>query len=285
MFKRHAMLALALTIVGFSNSAIAEDRIISIGGAITEIVYALGEQDRLVGRDTTSTWPAETSDLPDIGYARALSPEGVLSVEPTLIIAEQNTGPQETIEVLQAAKIPYITIQDGFSREGIIKKIRTVAKALNVEEKGETLANEVAVELEAAEKRVDEVTRAKRVLFILSTRGGKIMAAGTNSSADSIINLAGGINVFGGFSGYKQVSDEAVTQANPDVILMMAPHAQRSDHSPDDDKLFAMPALQTTNAAINKQIVRMNGLLMLGFGPRTAQAITELNTALYGANK
>ncbi|MFD1384385.1 hemin ABC transporter substrate-binding protein [Rhodanobacter aciditrophus] len=263
------------------SGAWAQERLVSIGGAVTEIVYALDQQHLLVGRDTTSTWPKEANALPDIGYARALSPEGVLSVAPTLIIAEQNTGPQETIEVLKAANIPYITIKDGYTREGIVGKIRAVAKALNVPQRGEELAQKVNQQLLNAEQAVSQVTEKQKVLFILSTRSGKIMAAGADTAANGIIGLAGGENVFSEFTGYKQVSDEAVTQANPDIILMMGAQAGRGNHDADNDALFAMPALQTTNAALNQRVVRMDALLLLGFGPRSGSAITELHAAMY----
>lgn len=276
-------IALATPLAIMPNSALADDKIISIGGSVTEVVYALGEESRLVARDTTSSFPAAANALPDVGYMRRLSPEGVLSVEPTMIIAEEGSGPQETIDVLEAANIPFIIIPDGFDRPSVVAKIEAVAKALGVSEKGAALVDHVDAELAEVEQKVNAYSgKKKKVMFILSTRGGKIMAAGINSSADAIIRLAGGENVFTEFQGYKTVSDESVSTSGADVILMMASRGNSSGHGAADEELLAMPALQTTPAAQNKAVIRMDGLLLLGFGPRVAEAVSDLHKALYG---
>lgn len=253
--------------------------VLSIGGSVTEIVFALGQEHRLIARDTTSIFPPRATNLPDVGYIRALSPEGVLSVGPELIISEDGAGPPEAVEILKAASIPFITIPDEYSDEGVIEKIIAVGEALDVEDKAAALAESVAAKLVKAKARSADVTQPKRVLFILSTQGGRILASGTDTAADGIIRMAGGVNAISEFEGYKPLTDEAVSAAAPDVILMMD---RDSNHSAANDKLFAMPALVTTPAALNRSVVRMNGLYMLGFGPRTAEAVLDLNTALYG---
>ena len=258
------------------------DRIVSLGGSVTEIIYALGEQDRLVARDSTSLFPDATSDLPDVGYIRALASEGVLSVQPTMIITEDGAGPPEAIEVLQAAAIPMITIPDNYSSEGIIAKILAVGDALGVPGKAKTLAAQVQTDLDAVRGAVTSSSQApKTVLFILSTNGGRITASGTNTAADGIITMAGARNVITSFEGYKQLTAEAIAAAAPDVILMMD---RSGDHSSTLDDLFAMPALITTPAAANLALVRMNGLLLLGFGPRAPGAAEQLHNAIYGAS-
>jgi iron complex transport system substrate-binding protein len=269
------ILASALAFTALSTTAFADERVLSIGGSITEIVYALGEEDRLIARDTTSSFPAVVEELPDVGYMRALSPEGVLSVDPTLIIAEEGSGPLETIEVLEGANIPFVTIPDGFDRPAVAIKIQAVAQALGVPEKGEELAAEIDAQLAALETSVDAPAR---VMFILSTQGGRIMASGTNTAADGMIALAGGTNAVTGFEGYKPLTDEAVTLAAPDVIVMMA---REGDHNTADQDLWTHPAISTTPAAQTQSIVRMNGLLLLGFGPRTPEAAQALHSALY----
>jgi iron complex transport system substrate-binding protein len=119
-----------------------------------------------------------------------------------------------------------------------------------------------------------------RVLFVLSMQGGRIMAAGDDTSAAGIIALAGGVNAMEGFDGYQQVSDEAVVLSQPDVILMMD---RSGDHAADDDQVRAHPALGATPAAESGAIVRLPGLLMLGFGPRTPEAVRALSQAFHPA--
>ena len=256
-------------------------RVISIGGANTEIIHALGAADRLVARDTTSTFPPSVEDLPDVGYARALSPESVLSFDADLVIATENAGPPATLDVLEAAQTELVMVPETYTTDGILAKIAMIGAALGLEAEAEALSDEVAAQL--AEATALAETRAgadkPRVLFILSAANGRIMAAGTDTGAEGILHMAGAQNALTGLAGYKPVTDEAITLAAPDVILMMD---RGGDHAVADDDLFALPAIASTPAGQNKRIVRMDGLRLLGFGPRTADAVHELSSALHG---
>ncbi|MFC0157509.1 heme/hemin ABC transporter substrate-binding protein [Mameliella alba] len=254
--------------------------VLSIGGAVTEIVVALGQQHRLLARDTTSTYPPAVTNLPDVGYMRALSPEGVLSVGPSLILSEEGAGPPEALEVIRAADVAYVEVPDALDATGILNKIEIIGSALGVPDRATELAAEVGAALDTAQARADiPAEDRKRVLFVLSTDGGKINASGTGTAADAIIRMAGGVNAVDDFTGYKHLTDEAVGISAPDVILMMD---RSGDHAAADDELFDMPAIRLTPAAETRSVVRMDGLLMLGFGPRTAEAVEALNAALYG---
>ena len=254
-------------------------RIASVGGSITEIVYALGEEDKLAARDSTSVYPEAALKLPDVGYMRQLSPEGVLSVNPTGILAVQGSGPRETIDVLKKASVPFITVPETYDHAGILEKIRVVGKAFGADGKAAELSAAVDADLAAAERLTAGIPEKKRVLFILSMQGGKILAAGSDTAASGIIEMAGAVNAVEGYSGYKQLSDEAAILARPDVILMMD---RGGDHGMAEADLFAHPAIAPTPAGQAKRLIRMDGAYLLGFGPRTAGAIRELATALYG---
>ena len=254
-------------------------RIIAIGSSITEIVYALGQQDRLVGRDRTSTYPTEVLELPDIGYRRSLSPEGVLSVEPDLILALEGSGPPDAIAVLQEAGVQYVTIKDEFSLDGVIEKIRTVGAVLGVDDSAEELATQTKRQLSQAQTAAHNAAGSdpKRVLFILSTQDNRITVGGVDTQADSIIRLAGGGNAADSVSGYKLLTPEAMASAAPDVILMMD---RQGNHDTEDHALFSLPSVKLTPAGRNKRLIRMQGAFLLGFGPRTASAISDLSAAL-----
>ncbi|MDE4098238.1 heme/hemin ABC transporter substrate-binding protein [Phaeobacter gallaeciensis] len=272
-------IALALLSGSLAHAAPAE-RIVSVGGSVTEIVYALGEGHRLVARDSTSSYPAEAEALPNVGYARALSPEGVLSVAPDMIIASSGAGPLETLEVLKQANVAYAEVPELYSPEGVIRKIETVAAALGAEEKAATLIADIKPRLVAAQAhaKVQAGDSPVRVLFILSTQGGRIMAGGRGTAADGIIRMAGGINAVDSFEGYKPMTDEAVSATAPDVILAMD---RGGDHGVALEQLASLPALIPTPAAQNGRLVRMDGLSLLGFGPRTADTIETLSRAFY----
>lgn len=283
--ERRALLTTAFLVAIFgaplSAGATEYQRVLAIGGAVTEIVYALGEQDRLVGRDSTSRFPPEAIDLPDVGYIRRLSPEGVLSVEPDLILARENNGPPEAVEVLKSAGVKWVDIPDNFTPEGVDENVRLVAEALGVTEKGDELRERIAAQLSAVKQTIDGVSDPKRAMFILSMRNDRVMASGTGTAANGIIELAGAENVLSDFEGYKQLADEAVVTAAPEVIIMMAGRGGSSGHAAANAQLESHPALSLTPAVQNGDIVRMDGLLMLGFGPRTAEAALELASRIY----
>ena len=185
------------------NVAVFADtsRIAAIGGSITEIVYALGEEGHLVARDSTSRYPAAAVALPDVGYMRQLSPEGVLSVNPSGILALHGSGPKEAVDVLKKSSVPFIDVPEHYSHDGILEKIRIVGKALGVDAKAETLVAETDAKLKAAEKQTASIKERKRILFVLSIQGGKILAAGSDTAGDGIIKLAGARQRGRGFFG------------------------------------------------------------------------------------
>lgn len=269
--------------MALAGPAVAQDRVLAIGGSVTETVFALGQGDRLVARDSTSSYPVQAQALPDVGYMRALSAEGVLSVAPDLILAEDGAGPPETIALLAQAGIPMRTVPQGFDAGGLPAKITAIAAALGVPEAvAPVLAGLEADLARLAEARAG-IDRPRRVMFILSAQGGRIMAAGQDNGADAMIRLAGAENAVQGFTGYKPLTDEAINVANPDAIVMMTRGAARSDHDAPDAELLAMPAISTTAAARAGAVIRMDGLYLLGFGPRTGQAALDLHRAIYGA--
>jgi iron complex transport system substrate-binding protein len=262
------------------SAALAQDppTVITLGGSVTEIAVALGAENRIIARDTTSTWPQSVRALPDVGYIRALSPENVLALDPDLILAEGDAGPPEAVDVLKSAGIPFVLVPEATDPAGIGAKIDAVARALDLTDEGAALSARVQAGLDAAEVRSAAVKVPKRVLFILSLQGG-VMAGGEGTEAEGIIRLAGGVNAATGFTGYKPMTDEAVLAAMPDAILMMD---REGNLAISDSDVLAQPALSQTPAARSGTIIRMDGMLLLGFGPRTPEAAEALNSALYG---
>jgi len=278
-FVMTALLAAIVALTFGRTAAAADGGVVAIGGAITEIVYALGEQEQLVARDTTSTYPEAATELPNVGYIRALSPEGVLSINPKKIIALEGAGPPEALDVLKQSSIPVIIIPDEYSRQGIVDKIMAVGEALGVPAKAAALADEVDAAVAEAETKANGRSATPRVLFVLSLTDGRIMGAGLSTSAAGIIEMAGGINAVSDIEGYKPLTDEAIITAAPDVILAME---RAGDHAVTHERILSHPALAATPAAQNGKLVTMSGLYLLGFGPRTASAINDLSSALYG---
>ncbi|WMT87673.1 ABC transporter substrate-binding protein [Pelagibacterium sp. 26DY04] len=281
---RHILLALTV----FSAPALAlgqeitpfEDpsRLVTIGGSLTEIVFELGAEDYLVARDSTGTYPEAAAELPDVGYMRALAPEGVLSVEPTALLMLEGAGPLEALEVLQSASVPIVTVPESYDAAGVAAKVEMVGAALGVNEEAEALNARIAADFAAVEELTAEINERKSVLFILSMAGGRLNASGTGTAADGIIALAGADNAITEYEGYRQLTEEAIINANPDVILMMD---RGGDHAVNDAELLDHPAVSLTTAGQTGAIIRMEGEYLLGFGPRAASAARELSQAIY----
>jgi iron complex transport system substrate-binding protein len=253
-------------------------RLVAIGGSLTEIVYALGEESRLVARDSTALYPEAALQLPDVGYMRQLSPEGVLSVNPSALLVLEGSGPPEALDVLSRASVEQVTVPEGFSADGILEKVRIVGAALGVPDKAAKLEAELDTQLKAAEAATAGIAEKQRVLFILSLEAGKVMASGTGTAADGVIHMAGAENAVTAYQGYKTLTDEALIDAAPDVILMMT----REGGAITDDELFSQPGIALTPAGKNRKVIRIEGAYLLGFGPRTAAAVEELASDLYG---
>jgi iron complex transport system substrate-binding protein len=272
-------LALALQPAFFQPAAAAEaQRIVALGGTVTEIICALGAGERIAAVDSTSTYPEEAADKPDVGYVRQISPEGVLSQKPDLIVAESGAGPADAIEILKASGVDFVSIPSPPETASIPDKIRAVGAAIGETEKAEALATDVAGKLKAMKEKVaSQAGPKKKVLFALSLANGRVMAAGAESSADAIIRLAGGENAVSSISGYKPLTDEAVIAAAPDVVLVMSGGAMHMTA----EQAFALPALAASPAGRDKAFITMDGLFLLGLGPRATEAAAELHAKLY----
>jgi iron complex transport system substrate-binding protein len=253
-------------------------RIVSIGGAITEILYALGLEQRVVAIDSTSFYPPQAlREKPNVGYMRALSPEGVLGLNPSLILATEDAGPKEAVAVLRAAGIPFVLVPDKYTGKSILEKIEIVSTAAGGAERGACLAKAVTADLDALAQLRTHIQHPLKATFLLSFVNDRAMVAGRATAADGIIKLAGATNAIDAYEGYKPINDEAIIAAKPEFVLAM----RRDSHPLDARTVFAHPGFALTPAAKRQGFVAMNGLYLLGFGPRTAMAARDLAATLY----
>jgi iron complex transport system substrate-binding protein len=255
-------------------------RVLSVGGDVTEIVYALGAGGRVVGVDTTSQFPPEAlKEKKSVGYMRALSSEGVISVGASLMLASERAGPPEVVKTLKATSVPYVEVPDEHSAAGIVKKVRLIAQALGAEVEGEKLAQKVTDDFKALADMRAKVTRPVRALFVLGVQNGRVMVGGQTTSADAIIKLAGGENVASAVNGFRPLADEALVELAPEVIVAMRRSSGTDAH--DHSQLLSLKGVQSTPAGAAKRVVTMDALYLLGFGPRAPAAARELMGMLY----
>lgn len=262
------LVATLISTVGLASLASA-DRLVSIDGSLTEIIYALGADADLVGVDTTSIYPSAATELPDVGYMRALSAEGILSLAPDRVITTADAGPADALSQLQAAGIDINILDNTPTLAGLVSKIQATAAALDQREAGNELASRVAAEVEQAQRSIADQLGPLNVMFVMDGGSRGFQVAGRNTLASGVLDVAGFNNAFVDIQGYKPLTPEAAINANPDVILVF--HSQKSL-----DELAANPALSLTQAVQRGQLYSVDDLDLLTFGPRLGTALQAL---------
>lgn len=265
-------IALLLSLAA-SLPAVANERIVSIGGDVTEIVAALGAGDQLVARDSTSLKPASVTTLPDIGYMRQLNAEGILAMKPTLVISSELAEPSLVLQQVQESGVNVVRVPGTTTLDAVTVKISVIANALGRKAEGEKLAADFTARL----NNVAITPVPVKVLFIMSHGGATALAAGQNTAADSIIQAAGAKNAMQGFSRYRPLSQEGVIAAAPDLLLLSDSGIKSLGGV---DQIWNLPGMAMTPAARNKRVLIVDDMSLLGFGLETPEVLMTLRQAL-----
>lgn len=272
LLQNTVRLIVLMGLVGSSGS-FAASRIVSLGGDVTETIYAIHAQGELAAVDSTSTWPEAATKLPDVGYVRQLSAEGVLALRPDLILATHDAGPASVMTQLHDAGVRIETLPVSRSAADVESKIRTIGHLTGHDKEADALASDVARQFASLAAAVAAMPSHPRTVFLMSTGQGSPMAAGRETAADRAIALAGGVNAATGMEGYKAVSPEALVAMKPDAILLMK---EREGGVGGIDGVLRMPGVADTPAGKAHRIYFVEGQALLGFGPRTPAAASEL---------
>jgi len=266
---------LSIAFLGVALTATLEARrIVTLGGAATEIVFALGAGEDVVGRDQSSLYPPRVRELPEAGYVRAISAEGVLALEPDIVIATSDIGPDLARRQIQAAGCELVVVEAPDSPASLKAAVRQIGRALGRSE----AAAELVAGLEAQYGRLDDLPHKPRVvLFMHTPGGGSIMAAGQRTKAAAMIELAGGVNAVTSHAGYKPLSREGLLELNPDVILVAAAELPGSEPVEADKLIRETPGWGSLPAVRSGHVHTVPLGRTLGFGPRSARAALQLN--------
>jgi iron complex transport system substrate-binding protein len=269
------LLTLALAFCLLPSLAHAQDRIVSLGSDVTEILFALGKGGAVVAVDDTSTFPATAASLPRLGYLRSLTPEPLLAQRPTMVLAGDGAGPEAVLRQVERAGVRVVRVSGGHEASDVSAKIRAIGKAVGAEVQADRLARSTAAALAAPRPAAGA---SPRMLLILASAPGRMLAAGENTAGDGFIRLAGGRNVFTA-DGYKPLSAEAALAAAPDVILVPSHVAEMMGGI---ETIRRDPILARTPAARTGRIIEVESAPALNFGPRLPQAIASVRARLKG---
>ena len=259
------------------SSSTVEDnsRIVSVGTAITETVYALGAGDKLVGVDNSSReYISDAKNLPTVGARNALNAEGILSLKPTLVILGADSAPPQIFDQLRNAGIAVLTLTPDYTVESVKSKVSTIAKAVGADAKAAEINATIDNEINEINKMTANLKEKPKVMFV--GRGPNMPNAtmsGAGTTIDEMIKLAGGTNPFTDFTGFREMTDEAVVAAQPDIILMTIKSFERSGGV---DGVSRFPGVALTPAGKNKRIVAVSDMYFQGFGPGVGKAVREL---------
>ena len=258
--------------------SVAKDgsRVVIAGGSITEIFYLLGIEDRIVALDITSTYPEEAKKFPSVGYVRMLSAEGLLSMNPSIILGENDMGPPTVIEQVKQTGVELKIIPEEKSIQGIIEKIRCVASVMGVSSLAEDLINHEYNEKYDQIKQNHSKVSGKNIsaMVIYSMQGTSPIVCGTGESGDAFLKLIGVKNAFASFEGWKPASAESIIANDPDYIIVTTRLLKRFSSIKE---LKKHQSLSQTTAAQNDNIIAKDGMAMMGFGPRTLDCALEVS--------
>ncbi|WP_277013463.1 heme/hemin ABC transporter substrate-binding protein [Flavobacterium lindanitolerans] len=253
-------------------------KIVSLNGAVTEIIAALGHEKEIVGVDVTSTYPETVkTTAKDLGHVRSITIESIVALKPTVIIGTDKDMSPELAEKIKAAGIEAHILTQDFSPEGTKKLIADVAGIIK-----NTDFKALTDKIDADLAKVQPIAKAPKVLFIYARGAGTLMVAGKNTPVEKTIALAGGQNAVTEFDDFKPLTPESLIKGNPDVILLFTTGLQSLGGV---DGLLKIQGVEKTNAGKNKRIIALDGALISGFGPRVGEGAAALNAELIKATK
>ena len=256
------------------------ERIVSLDGITTEILFALGVGEKVVGRDDSSYYPPEAQRLPSVGYQFRLSAEGILSLKPTLVIGREDVRPKEVVEQLERAGVAVVLVPATPSVEGAKAKIRTVAQAVGRVEQGEALVR--ALERDLLLLKAFQAQHAPKgrlkALFLYLRSPGTTYVCGEGSTPVGVMALAGLDNAAQGIRECKPMTAESVVAATPEVIVVFKKGLESVGGL---EGLLKLPGVAQTPAGEKRKVVTMDDLYLGSFGPRAGRAALDLFRAAY----
>ena len=248
------------------------------GGSITELVYLLNRDSQIIAVDTTSNYPEQTSSFPSIGYVRNLSAEGILSLKPTLILGEHDMGPPQVMKQIEKVQVEVKRIEERQSAVGIIEKFECIAKILNVPASETKYLKENLLTYVTKLEEIRRVGAARpRVALILSFIDGSPILAGNTTSGDGVLKMIGATNVFSDIEGWKPATRESLLSRNPDYLVITKRGLKAQGGMAGIEK---NPALRLTSAVKDGNVYALDGMALLGFGPRTLETAIVLSEKL-----
>ena len=259
----------------------SSERIVSLNGSTTEILFALGVGDNVVGCDASSTYPKGVKErLPSVGYQYGLNAEGVLSLNPTLVIGRDDVRPPQVVQQLRMAGVTVLLLKEPRSFKAAKQRLRTIGKAVGQEKKAEALINALNTDIKKLETKLAsrEAQPKQKALFLYLRGTQTTLVLGADTAPGAMFNIIGTENAAGSIKGNKPMTAEAVIAAQPDVYVLFTTSLKSVGGV---DGLLNLPGLAHTPAGQNRRVVTLDGQYLSGFGPRCGRAALDLFRGIY----
>ena len=275
--EKFVLFLLIFSINSLINFSSANQRIVIAGGALTEIVFALGAGDQVIGVDKTSSFPEQVKQLPQIGYWKLLNIEGILSLKPSLFITLSDVEPENIIDQVNQSKVDVLALKRVPGTIDLLyENINKIAVKLDKQKEGQALIERIKTNIADIEAKVATHAQKTKVLALMSM-GGNNSVAGKNTTIDALITIAGGENL-ANHNSFKSYTAESLITLNPEVIIL-------NKHSIDQlgglDKVNTIPGITETAAFKNNRITIIDDSYLFGIGPRVDEAAKILFQSFY----
>ncbi|MCC5936863.1 MAG: ABC transporter substrate-binding protein [Lunatimonas sp.] len=254
-----------------------EQKLITAGGTITEIVAELGFGASIIATDITSTYPISMQQLPSIGYRNQIKAEGILALAPDQLLTEKGYLSEEAITQLRQTGLEIHEFEKPKDLEGTYRIIEELATFLNVPEKGAKVRDQLRKDIRELEEYLSTVDRAPKAAFVMARGTETVFVAGEDTFAESLFRLAGIQSVGRGFKEFIPLTPEALISMNPDYLLFFESGLQTLGGK---EGVRQIRGIEQTNAFKNEGILAFDGLYLSGFGPRVGKAALELAKAV-----
>jgi iron complex transport system substrate-binding protein len=266
-----AITTIILCVAGTLQS-LGQQRIITAGSVITEIVCALGDCEKIIASDRTSLYPPQVQQLPSIGYRSSINAEGIISMKPTIIIAEKEYVEDAVLQQLASSGIKLVVIDKRVNFEDTKKAITKVASVLGREMEGKRLIAQNEAQMAEAKELLQKTKVSPRALCIYN-RGTSMMSVAGKDTFSEILNYVGATSAISGVEGYKPLNTEALIAANPDYLVMVSTGFESLGGM---EGVLKVPGVAQTTAGKKKQIIAVESLKLTNFGPRFGETVKEL---------
>ena len=259
----------------------SSERIVSLNGSTTEILFALGIGNKVVGCDASSSYPKGIKEkLPSVGYQYGLNAEGILSLNPTLVIGREDVRPPQVVQQLRMAGVTVLSLKEPRNFEAAKQRLLTIGKAVDREKKAKALTDALDADIKQLEtklaSRKDEPKLKALFLYLRGTQ--TTLVFGTDTAPGAMFDIVGAENAAGNIKGNKPMTAEAVIAAQPDVYVLFTTGLESIGGV---DGLLKLPGLAHTPAGKNRRVVTLDGQYLSGFGPRSGRAALDLFRGIY----